>query len=286
MNKNNKIWWYLGVVFVISYIWQYTIYCTGGIESPLFPIMMIFPAVIAVIFRLVKKEGFKTVGWKLKKWWYIFPAIFIPIAIVLGTVYILEIFNWGTWSEQIFVFKDGMLESSKIDLLLGREIQSIAFFVLNFIVSHIVFLIGGSIFTFGEEFGWRGYAQEKLINKFGLNKGLILLGIIWGYWHLPIILMGYNFPEYPILGGLLLMPVMTIFLGIFFGWIYIRSGSIWIPVLVHTVINTMAQLFYGGMTINQPVNLGILLFIAWGIVAGLCLYSLNKNKVNIKLATS
>ncbi len=35
-----------------------------------------------------------------------------------------------------------------------------------------------------EEFGWRGYALDKLLARFGFYKASLMLGFIWGIWHL------------------------------------------------------------------------------------------------------
>ena len=278
MKNKNNIWWYLSIVFILSYIWQYLIYTTGGVESKLIPFLMLFPGIITVFFLIVTKKGFRKIGWGLKKWGYIFPAIFIPLAVSLGLVFLIEGLNWGSLSNKLFVFSDGMLESTKIGLLLGNHKQTIAFFILNATMSHIVFLIGGSILSLGEEFGWRGYLQERLLRKYGLIWGFIILGAIWGYWHLPIILMGYNFPSQPVLGALLLMPVGTIFLGIFLGWIYLRSKSIWMPALAHASLNLFSGFLYG-MTMNyNELSRQLVWIAAWGIVATFCLINLYRNR--------
>ncbi|NLF49677.1 MAG: CPBP family intramembrane metalloprotease [Leptolinea sp.] len=36
-----------------------------------------------------------------------------------------------------------------------------------------------------EEFGWRGYALDPLLARFGFIRGSVILGLIWGIWHLP-----------------------------------------------------------------------------------------------------
>ena len=278
MKNKNNLWWYLSIVFILSYGWQYLIYLTGAIESKLFPFLMMFPGIVAVFFIIFSKTRFRKIGWGLKKWGYILPAIFIPLAVSLGLVSLIEGLNWGSLSNKLFVFNDGMLESAKIGLLLGNDKQSITFFIINFTLSHIVFLIGGSILTLGEELGWRGYLQEKLLSKYGLISGFILLGAIWGYWHLPIILMGYNFPSQPVLGALILMPVGTIFLGIFLGWIYLRSKSIWMPALAHASLNLFSGFLYG-MTMNiNELSRQLVWIAAWGIVATFCLIDLYKTK--------
>ena len=279
MKKKNIHWQYVAVVFVLSYLWQLVIYFTGGVDSPLFPIMMLFPAIVAVVFRLIHKEGFRYVGWGLRRWWYIVPALLVPIVVVLAVGFLLTGLHWATLSDKHFLFKGGMVEIQKIPLVLGNRTQHIAFFVLNFVLSLFVQSLLGSVVTIGEEFGWRGYVQEKLMRKFGLNRGLILLGLIWGYWHLPIILMGYNFPNHPVLGGLLLMPIGTIFMAIFLGWLYLRSKSIWMPTLAHAAMNLCGSLLLTEMVMQRDeLFLQSSWIVGWGLVAVLCLISLNRKQ--------
>lgn len=40
------------------------------------------------------------------------------------------------------------------------------------------------VFPIGEEFGWRGFAYPRLAQHFGLVKGSLILGTVWGLWHL------------------------------------------------------------------------------------------------------
>jgi uncharacterized protein len=45
------------------------------------------------------------------------------------------------------------------------------------------------VLAFDEEYGWRGYLQSGLF-KMGRVRGVVLIGVIWGAWHWPLILMG------------------------------------------------------------------------------------------------
>ena len=278
MKKKWAILIYLIFVFIISYLWQYLIYRTGGVSSKLFPLTMLFPGIIAIIILIVNKKGLKRIGWRIKNTKYFIPAILIPLALSLGLVILIELMNWGSFPDTMFVIKDNQLVSTQLGLLLGNRDQSLPLFFINMILSHLVFIIGGSILTLGEEIGWRGYLQEKLLRKYGFIWGFIILGTIWGYWHLPIILMGYNFPSQPLLGGLLLMPIGTIFIGIFLGWIYLRSGSIWLPAVAHASLNLFSGFLYG-MNMNvDELTRQLLWIVAWGVVATCCIINIQRKK--------
>jgi membrane protease YdiL (CAAX protease family) len=101
--------------------------------------------------------------------------------------------------------------------------------------------IVNSIFTFGEEWGWRGWLLPQLL-PLGRWPALITSGVIWGLWHAPIILLGYNYPTQPRALGMLLMTVMTVLLGSILGWLRLRTTSIWPAVVVHAGVNGGAGL--------------------------------------------
>ena len=91
------------------------------------------------------------------------------------------------------------------------------------------------VIAFGEEYGWRGYLQSELL-KLGRVRGVLLLGVIWGAWHWPIILMGYNYPGYPLL-GVVLMTLYTTGLAVVLGYAVLRSGSVLLAAYLHALNN-------------------------------------------------
>lgn len=106
-----------------------------------------------------------------------------------------------------------------------------SYFVLYFFAAWTLY--------FGEELGWRVYLQDRLFPLLGGYKGVLVLGIIWGIWHYPMNAMGYNFPGQPILGNAL-MTVFTIIFGIILSYAVLKTGSIWIAVIMHLINNKLA----------------------------------------------
>jgi len=90
---------------------------------------------------------------------------------------------------------------------------------------------------FGEEYGWRGYLQSELF-KLGRIRGALLLGVIWGAYHWPVILMGWNYPGYPLL-GLVLMVLYCTTEGIVLSYAVLKSGSVLLATFLHAVGNVI-----------------------------------------------
>lgn len=106
------------------------------------------------------------------------------------------------------------------------------------------------MFGFGEEYGWRGYLQGELI-RLGKVRGILLVGIIWGVWHAPVILMGHNYPGYP-LAGVFLMIGYTIGLGFALSYAVLKSGSVLLAAYLHVLNNQVFSFLV--MMVYQPSN--------------------------------
>ena len=107
---------------------------------------------------------------------------------------------------------------------------------INLLIPIILNLSIGILFSMiaylGEELGWRAFMYPKLTN-IGVTKGLILGGII------PLILMGHNYPNHPILGNIM-MILMCIPFGIILFYSYIKSGNIFVPIM-HGILNQFSS---------------------------------------------
>jgi len=126
------------------------------------------------------------------------------------------------------------------------------------------------LIAFGEEYGWRRYLQDELV-KLGKVRGILLLGVIWGLWHAPVVVMGHNYPGYPF-WGVILMTFYTIALAFLFGYAVLKSGSVWLAAFLHGLNNQVASFFF--LMVYKPddpvfsFGLGLYGLLVWAILIG------------------
>ena len=105
----------------------------------------------------------------------------------------------------------------------------------------------------GEEYGWRYFLQPRLQNRFGMRGGVLLLGVLWGLWHLPLNFFFYA-PD-TALQSVASQLITCVTLGIFFAWAYLKTGNIWAPVLLHFFNNNLTVVYTGTTEIsNQTIG--------------------------------
>ena len=99
-------------------------------------------------------------------------------------------------------------------------------------------LLGGSL---GEEIGWRGFLLPALLQRMSPLAASVVLGVVWGLWHLPIDLaVGFGLHG---IGAVMARVIFAVPLSILFTWFYLRSGgSLLVALLLHTSINVMGDL--------------------------------------------
>ncbi|MBS1574066.1 MAG: CPBP family intramembrane metalloprotease [Bacteroidetes bacterium] len=207
-----------------------------------------------IIQKFIYKEGFKKYGWRFDKKnlkWFL-NTILIFIAIILltfiiiglfGNTKIISQFGQVDFSQHNFnlQFKELLKGKVKIDKIKLPNIPSSLFFVLMMAEGIIAGLTVNIPFMFGEEFGWRGLMLKET-QKLGFIKSNFFIGLVWGLWHLPIILMGHNYPNHPYF-GIVMMCLMTIALAPIFAYVRLKTKSILGTCILHGMINATGALF-------------------------------------------
>ena len=279
--RRKGIIWYLLIAYVPAWvIWEVVLKFAPAAANPLSLQLFIlpgavFPAVASlVVRRWITREGFGDAGLRLRyreSWRFYLVGWLLPIGVVAVIAALAALFGIA---QPDFSLKSGLRMLTQGH---GGTPPPAA---LSYLLP--VALLGqAALFTpvlWGEEFGWRGYLQLRLFPGRPLPAAIVT-GIIWGLWHLPINIRGYNFPGFPVL-GMVVFTVSTVLLSIIFGWLRTQSGSVWAPSLAHAATNSVGgsltlMIFAAG---SAGANRATTLFVAylgvlsWIPLGGLCLW--------------
>jgi membrane protease YdiL (CAAX protease family) len=140
-----------------------------------------------------------------------------------------------------------------------------------------------AFFALGEELGWRGFLLKSLDGKKFLTVSLII-GTVWGIWHFPLILMGHNYPQHPVM-GILMMAIFCILLTPPMIYVVMKSKSVIAAAIFHGTFNAIAGVsvlyLVGGNDLTNGAT-GLAGFIALLLVnGGFFLYDRVITKENI-----
>jgi membrane protease YdiL (CAAX protease family) len=137
-------------------------------------------------------------------------------------------------------------------------------------------VISGTTSGLGEEIGWRGFLFPSLLKLGGPAGAILISGLIWALWHYPGIL-GSNYNSGgPAWVALVCFTWMVISGGAIFGWLRVKSGSVWPAAIAHGSHNLFIQAICDPMTRSSKseaiwtTEFGILLAITTTVVALVC----------------
>ena len=148
-------------------------------------------------------------------------------------------------------------------VLPGKEVGTPSFVgpavVIGPLIQAVAFLIGGPI---QEEVGWRGFALPILQERLRPLQAAVVLGIIWGGWHLPQFFVSAWETPHNNAGDVLGFFAFTVTGSIVISWITnLARGSVLLAILAHNSIN-WALTTWSGITGQQATTI-------WPATAGM-----------------
>lgn len=252
--SRNAIALYVVLAIALSWCIQIPAIMLFGLDSAVINNIFIFimwsPSLLALVFIIRNPAVRSQVLWRLGK------LVYLPLGIVvqtaIGFIVVGILITAGLATSGYFTFQTTGVAVSGEAWLLGEGAQSWVFFLINISITAIAFSMLGLLAATGEEFAWRGFLQGQLTRQFGILPGIMLLAVIWWAWHLPALLMGYNFPEHPYIGSFILFPLLMVGASLFFGWLTIKSGSFWPAALAHGTVNSIQQGLVENLQLQLP----------------------------------
>jgi uncharacterized protein len=178
----------------------------------------ITPTAAALIMLLVvTRDGHSKEGWKglglhrlgLSVWWIAFG----------GTLLITVAASAVVWATPLASFI--------------MPVGGIANAAINFLIQVVILAL---TFALAEEIGMRGYLQPHLMSL-GRRRALLVVGLVWATWHMPLILLT---PVFPVGNKLISLPLFygtVVAASFFYGYLRIYTGSTWPASIAHAVHN-------------------------------------------------
>lgn len=236
---------YFAVLCAGSVPIEWLIIRQGLTIGPILALMWV-PALASAIARAILREGVSDISFRLslaRARWALLGAWLSPV--LVGAV----AYNIA-WMAGLASFSP-----PDIDHLAAHLGSPYWRFALLLAFSLVPSVLIGTIFTAGEEIGWRGYMLTRLITA-GVPKPIFVSGLVWGLWHIPLILSGrYVTSSGPLLSAALFM-VNIVAGGYFIAWLRLATGSVWPAILFHASWNTVIQEVFGRSTVGRSIWLG------------------------------
>ncbi|GAA1179363.1 CPBP family glutamic-type intramembrane protease [Nesterenkonia xinjiangensis] len=268
---------FIACAYGLAWLVALPLWLGDGLNSPWFMVvtiaMMFTPAVAALVAVLVERPQKKAralglvplqpVGRLLR---HLALGLVVPIVVCLAALPIGHLagvfpadFTGLSGFQQI---TEQQLAQAGVDEL-PLPIETLAALqIINVLVAALVINLLPAL---GEEIGWRGWMLPKLL-RFGPWGAIGISGIIWGLWHAPLILLGYNYPGTPGWLALIAMVALCTIMGGVFGWLRLRSGSVWPAALAHSTFNAAATtylLFIAADATFDPLQATITGWTGW-----------------------
>ncbi len=183
----------------------------------------------AAVVALVRRFVIWRVGWQ----WYLvafllFPVIFLSAVLLNAAISHTRIEFSTVMAYQLF--------GASADL----PILIVPFFLFDAL-------------TNGEEMGWRGYILPRLRARHGALVASLILGMVWGFWHLPKFLAADSTSAF----GWFVLKTMAD--SVLYTWLYTNSrGSLLLATLLHASGNT-AGVFLPIATTASATNMSVLI---------------------------
>jgi len=166
-------------------------------------------------------------------------AWLLPSLILFATIGVSNLLGTGTVDPNFTFMRESMAKAAAGIAMPGVEILVLGQVAFALTLAPFINLL----FAIGEELGWRGFLLTRLM-PLGQWKAILLSGLIWGIWHAPTTLLyGYNFPQHPYL-GVLLLPAGFTLLGVILSWLTLKTRSPWVAGLGHGAFNAVAGLIF------------------------------------------
>ncbi|RRO12671.1 CPBP family intramembrane metalloprotease [Saccharopolyspora rhizosphaerae] len=287
--------WFVVLAYLPAWLLSTPLWLTGeGLLWTWAPValtlMMFTPAVAALVVTKwispsrtpLRDVGLTNPG-GIRKWWRyallgcVGPLLAMLVALLVG--YLLGSYeaDWTGFS--------GLVEQTTPTVVGEQNRTAPTTLALSHLGQVLLFGWVHALPALGEELGWRGYLVKALL-PLGQPGAFVTTGVLWGLWHAPILLLGYNYPTVPVVVSFLMMGSFCVLAGTLLSWLRLASDSVWPAVIAHGFLNSaggMALIFSQAGHPVDNAHVGLLGWSGWIVLVLLILGLVMLGKLPVRL---
>ncbi|MER7012074.1 type II CAAX endopeptidase family protein [Saccharopolyspora sp. NPDC000359] len=164
----------------------------------------------------LRKWAGRLLRWRVHWGWYLLAVVGVPVALIIGSIPFAGLENMAVPPTSVLLL-----------LVPGLVMQLLTTGV-------------------AEEPGWRDFALPLVQPRFGPLPGTVLLGVVWGVWHLPLFLTEWGgYPDVTWVDPVE-FTISCIAISIVMTWVFNRTGeSLPVAALLHGSINNFFSMAWG-----------------------------------------
>lgn len=202
--------------------------------------LMWCPGLAAILTCRLRGLRPAVLGWHWGRWRWQWLSYLVPMA--YATIAYLLV-----WTTGLGIFGNAEFTGS-LGKVLGWTGPAWVQLPVYFLLLATVMILRAVCSGLGEEIGWRGFLAPALTARFGFTLGAVYTGLVWGAWHLPILLFADYNSGTPWWFAAPCFLVMVISSSVIMNWLRLRSGSLWTAAIAHGSHNLFIQMFFTPIT--------------------------------------
>lgn len=259
------------ITILVSIVWE-TAYIVNP-QDVFILLLMWTPGAAGIIASKIYYKGENALGIRFCKLRYILAGILIPI-------FYLTVSYVGAWC----ILKDSTIGIESLATQFGYSlIDDPVPAVVYIAIASVIGLLSSCLSAVGEELGWRGFMYPVMERVMGRKRALLLGGLTWAVWHMPIMIAGLYQANTQLMYGLLMFTVQIILMSIIMSWLRIRTNSLLPALLIHASHNLFDQMIFQPMSTERYVpylagEQGILTILVIFVITGSVVWTWKQGK--------
>lgn len=231
--------------------------------------LMWAPAVAALLTVWLRRLDLASLGWGWGEHRWNIAAYLVPLGYTFLAYAAVWLLGLGGFADAENI--------ANLRKFLGWETAHPALVVIGYALLMATAGMGMSMATaLGEEIGWRGFLAPRVAALAGFLPSVLIVGLIWGSWHMPLILLGSYNAETELWVAIPCFMALVLGVSLITAWLRLKSGSLWPAAIVHASHNLFIQRVFTPLTgprgevtpyvideFGFAVPIAILIFAIW-----------------------